>query len=128
MFKVDQLLENLNGYLQTQFALIKLEAREELGKAVVRLAGGLAIALVGLLAIIFVSLALAVGLGTWWQMPWLGYLAVGLLYILALGLLLRMQQNGKLVRTLGLRVARLLQAEVPGPLAGPPSGPPPGQA
>lgn len=62
-FKVDSLISNLTGYIETRVELLKVEAKEELSKGLSNVLVYLLLAFVFALVIIFLSVALALKIG-----------------------------------------------------------------
>ncbi|HEY9048588.1 MAG TPA: phage holin family protein [Ohtaekwangia sp.] len=62
-FKLDSLVQNLTGYVETKVELMKLEIKEDLAKGLSRIAVFIAIAFTFILFIIFFSVALAFKIG-----------------------------------------------------------------
>lgn len=58
-FKVDSLISNLTGYVETRIELVKIEAKEELARGIASVLVLLLIALVIALVIIFMSIGIA---------------------------------------------------------------------
>ena len=63
IFKVDSLLSNLTGYVETRVELLKVEVKEDLGKGLAQGVAYLFIAFVFALFITFISIGIAVLLG-----------------------------------------------------------------
>jgi hypothetical protein len=85
-FKVDNLLSNLTGYVETRVELLKIEVKEDLAKSLAKAIAYLFIAFILALFITFVSIAVALliseRLGNF-----AGFSIVGLTYLIA-GLIL----------------------------------------
>lgn len=62
-FKVDSLLGNLTGYVETRVELLKIEVKEDVAKGLAQAISYLLIAFVVALFITFISIALALLLG-----------------------------------------------------------------
>lgn len=62
-FKVDSLLSNLTGYVETRVELLKIEVKEDVAKGLAQAVSYLFIAFVVALFITFISVALALLLG-----------------------------------------------------------------
>lgn len=62
-FKVDSLISNLTGYIETRVELLKVEAKEELSKGLSNVLVYLLLAFVFALVIVFLSVALALKIG-----------------------------------------------------------------
>lgn len=83
-FKVDSLIGNLTGYVETRIELIKVEAKEELAKGLSQVLVYILIAFVFALVIVFVSVAvgleLAEAIGGLWAFAIVAgfYLIVGI--------------------------------------------------
>jgi O-antigen/teichoic acid export membrane protein len=78
--RLDNLMDNLTGYLETQVALVKLEVREEVAKILSR---GLVLVTVILLAalfLLFFSVGLAHYLNGFFKHPYIGYWIVAGIY------------------------------------------------
>ena len=69
-------------YLETRIELVKLEAAEKGSVAAAGAVTGIVIGTVGLIAILFLSLALATWLGQLLSSAALGFLIVGVIYII----------------------------------------------
>ena len=83
-FKVDSLIGNLTGYVETRIELIKVEAKEELAKGLSQVLVYILIAFVFALVIVFISVAvgleLAEAIGGLWAFAIVSgfYLIVGI--------------------------------------------------
>ena len=78
--RLDNLVENLSGYVETRIELIKLEVREEIAKVLSRaLMIGLLL-LLGLLFILFISLGWANYLNAYFSDSFSGYWIVAGIY------------------------------------------------
>lgn len=62
-FKVDSLIENLTGYIETRVELLKVEAKEEISKSLSNILVFLLLAFVFALVLIFLSVAIALEIG-----------------------------------------------------------------
>lgn len=62
-FKVDSLIGNLTGYIETRVELLKVEAKEELSKGLSNILVFLLLAFVFALVIVFLSVAIALVIG-----------------------------------------------------------------
>jgi uncharacterized membrane protein YqjE len=62
-FKVDSLLSNLTGYVETRVELLKIEVKEDVAKGLAQAVSYLFIAFVVALFVTFISVALALLLG-----------------------------------------------------------------
>ena len=62
-FKVDSLLSNLTGYVETRVELLKVEVKEDLAKALAKAVSYFLIGFISALFLTFVSVALALLLG-----------------------------------------------------------------
>lgn len=80
--KADELADTIKDYVHTRAESIKLNVAEKGSSAISYMVAGIVIAGVFLLFIIFVSAALALGLGEWTGKPWLGFLLVSCLHLL----------------------------------------------
>jgi uncharacterized membrane protein YqjE len=80
-FKIDGLIENLSGYIETRAELLKIEIREEIAKSLAKLSFIFALTICILIAVIFMSVGLAVYIGELTNYV-AGFLSVGALYVL----------------------------------------------
>jgi hypothetical protein len=62
-FKVDSLLSNLTGYVETRVELLKVEVKEDLAKALAKAVSYFLIGFISALFLTFISVALALFLG-----------------------------------------------------------------
>lgn len=81
--KADELADTIKDYVNTRMESIKLNAAEKSSAAISFMVAGMVVAGVFFLFIIFLSIALAIGLGEWTGNIWLGFLIVGFLHLLA---------------------------------------------
>lgn len=79
-FKVDSLLDNLSGYVEARVELLKVEAKEEVAKALAQGMAYLFIAFTFALFIIFLSVAVALVLSEWLGNH-VGFFIVGAFYL-----------------------------------------------
>jgi len=87
-FNLDSLVENLNGYLESRVALVKMEIREEVASVLSRGFIILIMFLTAFLFVIFLSMGLAEYLNAVLGDGYLGYMAVGGFYGLVLLLMI----------------------------------------
>lgn len=89
LLRLDNLVENISGYVDTRVQLLKIEIKEDVAKV---LSKGLvqgSIFLVGLLFLFFVSIGLAQYLNTYFENSFEGYLIVsGFYFLLFVGLII----------------------------------------
>jgi len=81
-FKVDSLLSNLGGYVETRIELAKIEMKEQLGKGLARAVTWFLLAFLTGVFLIFVSIAAAIALGNAFGVI-TGFVIVGVVYLLA---------------------------------------------
>lgn len=62
-FKVDSLISNLTGYVETRVELLKVEVKEDLAKALAKAVSYFLIGFISALFLTFISVALALLLG-----------------------------------------------------------------
>lgn len=79
-FKVDNLLSNLTGYVETRVELLKIEVKEDLARSLAKAVAYLFIAFVLALFITFVSIAVALLLSAYLG-NFAGFSIVGLIYL-----------------------------------------------
>ncbi len=65
-FKVDTLISNLTGYVETRIELVKIEAKEELAKGLATVLVYLFLAFVFALVVVFVSIGIALKISDAW--------------------------------------------------------------
>ena len=85
-FKVDSLLDNLSGYVESRVELLKVEVKEDLTNGLAQAVGYLFIAFVFALFIVFLSIAIALLLSARFG-TFTGFSVVGAFYLVA-GLIL----------------------------------------
>lgn len=84
--KLDNLISNLTGYVETKVELVKVEVKKEIAAGVSKAITYLLIAFVFSMVLLFFSLAVAIVLSDVWGTLW-GYGTVGLFYLIV-GLIL----------------------------------------
>jgi uncharacterized membrane protein YqjE len=78
--RLDNLVSNLTGYVETQVKLAKMEVRDEVSKILARsLVIGTAL-LFAFLFLIFFSVGLAQYLNAFWNHPYFGYWVIAAIY------------------------------------------------
>lgn len=78
--RLDNLVNNLTGYVETQVKLAKMEVRDEVSKILARsMVIGTAL-LFAFLFLIFFSVGLAQYLNVFWSHPYLGYWVIAAIY------------------------------------------------
>jgi uncharacterized membrane protein YqjE len=86
--RLDGIISNLSGYVETRVALVKIEIREEVANILSRGLVIMLIIMVGFLCLLFLSLAGAQYLNTVLESPYAGYVIVALFFGFILALLL----------------------------------------
>jgi hypothetical protein len=86
--RLEGLINNLSGYVETRVALIKIEMREEVASILSRALMIMLIILVGFLCLLFLSFATAQYLNALMMSEYAGYVMVALFFGLLLVLLL----------------------------------------
>lgn len=86
--RLDGLISNLSGYVETRVALVKIEIREEVAGILSRGLTIMLILMVGFLCLLFLSLAGAQYLNDVLESEYAGYAIVALFYGLLLAILL----------------------------------------
>lgn len=81
--KIEGLVNQLKSYADTRIALAKLEGARKVSDVISSIVATLMVALIMFLFITMVSIAGAIALGKWFGSMPLGFLAVGVLYLLA---------------------------------------------
>lgn len=81
--KTSELVDTVKEYVNTRIESVKLNVAEKSSMTISIILAGMVVAVVFLLFIIFVSTALALGLGEWTGSAWIGFLIVGCLHFFA---------------------------------------------
>lgn len=105
-FKVDTLLSNLTGYVETRVELLKIEVKEDLSKGLAQAISYLFIAFILAVFVIFVSIALALLLGERFGNA-AGFSIIAFVY-LVLGVIL-WYKRGKMIAGLEIKLSILLK-------------------
>jgi hypothetical protein len=107
-FKVDSLISNLTGYVETRIELLKVEAKDELSKGISNIVVYLFLAFVFAVVVIFISVALAllIGLKTG---TIAGFAIVAAIYLLA-GVVLTAKRES-LIQSLEKKIAAVFRKE-----------------
>lgn len=79
--QVEELASSVKEYVNTRLNAVKLNAAEKSSGIIAAVIAGFIVAAVFLFFLVFVSIALAIGLGEWIGKPWSGFLIVGFLYL-----------------------------------------------
>jgi hypothetical protein len=61
--KLDSLMENLTGYVETRIEILKYDLKEDLSRVLSKVSILLAVALTGMFVLLFLSVAVAVAIG-----------------------------------------------------------------
>ena len=77
-----ELVENAKEYAENEVDIIKLTVAEKSSALFANMVAGMLAVLVFFLVIIFLGIALAMGLGAWLDKPWAGFLIVAGTYLL----------------------------------------------
>lgn len=104
-FKVDSLISNLTGFVETRIELLKIEAKEELSKGLSNVIIFLLLAFVFAAAIIFISVAFAIVIGKQTGLV-AGFAIVAGVYLI-IGFILTLRRDS-LVRALEKKIAVML--------------------
>jgi len=80
-FKLENLVHNLTGFVETRFELLKYEVREELAKSAAKIILMVFIGFLATLFVVFASLALAYLLSEYYGRL-TGFLAVSIFYLI----------------------------------------------
>lgn len=87
MLRIGEIIHTIKGIVETKVDIVKLEIQDQISGILSRL---LILILMGgslLLVLLFLSLSLAFFLSQYFESPYMGFLLVGLLYLLVLLLL-----------------------------------------
>ena len=90
---LDSLVSNLTGYVEARIALMKVEIREDLAKAIARGMVLVALFFMGFLFQVFFSIGLAQFLNTFFEYNYAGYWIVAGIYAATFLLLLVFKKN-----------------------------------
>lgn len=78
--RLDNLVDNLSGYLETRLELFKIEVREDIGRALAQALTITVIILLAILFLLFFSVGLAHFLNSYFDQPYAGYWIVAGIY------------------------------------------------
>lgn len=92
-FKLDSIVGNLTGYVESRVALVKMEIREEVASVLSRALIIVVMFLIGFLVVLFLSVGLAEYLNTIWEGDFVGFLLVGGFYLLVLILMVAFRKD-----------------------------------
>ena len=84
----DSLIGNLTGYLDTRIDLVKLELQQKISTILVSTVHGAALAMLGLMFLIFVSIFAGLALNSALNSPYWGFGIVAGIYLVLLALVL----------------------------------------
>ena len=90
--KLENLVENVTGFVETRIELMKYELKEDVARVVSKVMLYVVVALVFTFFLFFISLAVAIELSTIWGDFW-GFAAVAFFYI-AVGITLYLLRDG----------------------------------
>jgi len=79
--KLEPIIDNIKGYIETRIQLIKLEAQERIAQVLTIILLIACVAFFGVLAFLFLNLALAAYLNTLLDSQYLGFLILGVFYL-----------------------------------------------
>ena len=105
-FKVDSVLSNLTGYVETRVELLKMEVKEDVAKSLAKAVAYLFLAFILALFITFVSIGVALFLGARLG-NFAGFSIVGLIYLI-IGLIIWFSRE-KLIENLEKRFTFMLR-------------------
>lgn len=100
MFNLEQLLNNLTGYLEARFALAKLDLQRAIQVLLTHLLWGFAVLLLCSFALVLASISLALCLGNWLESNSLGFFIVSLLYTFSAVFVLRKKSREAILQRL----------------------------
>ena len=80
--KVEEITDSLKEYIDVRVEEAKLRLAEKSSGLVANLIARIIVIVAFSLALVFLSIALAIVLANWWGQMWLGFLVVGSIYIL----------------------------------------------
>lgn len=79
--KIEQLIDQLKSYADTRITLAKLEAAKKTSQVLSSMIAFVLVALIFFLFVVMISIAGALALGSWFGSMPLGFLAVGIIYL-----------------------------------------------
>uniref|UniRef100_UPI00404708E8 phage holin family protein n=1 Tax=Roseivirga sp. TaxID=1964215 RepID=UPI00404708E8 len=98
IFDFHKVIEAFNGFLETKFEILKLDAREEIEILIAKLLVLLLVGLFSTMVLLFMSLAAAYAISEWLQNSYVGFLIVGSVYlVIAIALYLN---KSKVIQTI----------------------------
>jgi Flp pilus assembly protein TadB len=80
MLNIEEAIENLTGYVEARIELIKLDVKDQSVRVGVATLVWSLVGFFALMALVFLSIALAIVLGYWLGMAW-GFVLVAVLYL-----------------------------------------------
>ncbi len=93
LFDLDKLLNTLTGYIETKIELLKLDAKDELENLISKLLVSSIIVVCALIAISLLSFGLSQVLNGYLKSSYLGFLIVGVFYLLIAIVVLSKKDN-----------------------------------
>ena len=78
--RLDNLMDNLTGYVEARVELLKIEIREDVAKVLVKAIVVIIVAFLTITFLLFLSIGLAHYLNTFFQQAYMGYWIVASLY------------------------------------------------
>jgi len=87
LFDLDKIIDTFTGFLETKIELMKLDAKDEVSALITKAIVFLVILVLAFLAILFMSLAVSAVLNSYFDSGYLGYLIVGIIYIVLAGVI-----------------------------------------
>lgn len=105
--KLDALVDNIKGYVETRIELLKLEAQEKIAQLITMVMLAVTLVFFGMLAFMFLNLALGGFLNELLKSQYLGYLIVGLFYLLLMIILAFNISKGWIHRIIKQKTASL---------------------
>lgn len=105
--RLDGIINNLSGYLETRVALVKIEIREEVASILSKGLMLMVIFMVGFMFLLFLCIGLAAYLNTVLESPFGGYMIIAVFFGLLLSILLIFRKT--FFRLLGKQFAELIK-------------------
>jgi hypothetical protein len=91
--KLESLIENLSGYIESRVELVKLEIREDVARLLAKSIVYAALMLFAFLFLIFFSIGLAQYINTFFEVDFAGYWIVALIYAITFFVLLLFREG-----------------------------------
>ena len=109
MSLISRLFQGPVNYVDHKVDEVRGEVRAELAKALASVSIYLILGVAALLAIVFISISLAIGIALWTGIYYLGFLIMGVLYCIAAWIFLGLSKNEEYMERLRERFRVILE-------------------